>query len=291
MQQAASQGAVTKPVSTVFGISIDALTMSQAVRRCAQAVERRETLIVGVVNVAKLVRMQDDPLLRAAVTSAGLLIADGMGVVWASRLLHRPLPERVPGIDLFAKLLELANERSLSIYLLGARQDVLDKVLERISTRYPGARVAGARNGYFDDGEVPGILAAIRASGADLLFIGISSPKKEFFLACWGPGLGVPVCHGVGGSFDVLAGEVRRAPLLWQRLGLEWFYRVLQEPRRMWKRYLVTNVFFLYLLARTLLGCPRALRQSAASATRDVPLAEQLPQLASDAAWIRQISE
>jgi N-acetylglucosaminyldiphosphoundecaprenol N-acetyl-beta-D-mannosaminyltransferase len=113
---------------------------------------------------------------------------------------------------------------------------------------YPGVQVAGSRDGYFKDAEEQAVAADIGASRADILLVAMTSPKKEKFLARWSETLGVPVCHGVGGSFDVMAGKVERAPDLWQRLGLEWLYRVKQEPRRLWRRYLVTNALFCGML-------------------------------------------
>jgi len=241
------------PVRRLFGVPIAAATMADAVALCRQAVARRQKLLIGVVNAAKIVGMRRDPLLRDSVLSADVVFADGMAVVWAARLCRKPLPERIAGIDLFEHLLAMAAEDGRSVYLLGARQDVLDALVERVRQRHPGLRIAGTRNGYFDDADSSVIADAINATGADLLFLGMSSPKKEIFLASQSPRLTPFVCHGVGGSFDVLAGKVRRAPRFWQRIGMEWFYRFLQEPRRMWRRYLVTNTVFIYLTFREFL--------------------------------------
>ncbi len=238
------------PVRHFLGASIHAATMEQATQICHEAIVGRKRLMIGVVNVGKLVQMRDDAFLRKSVLESDLVIADGLPVVWASRILGEPLPERVAGIDLFERLLGLANEEGFSGYFLGAKQEVLDEMLRRIQERYPNFRCAGSRNGYFDDSESTAVADAIRKASPDLLFVGISTPKKEFFLQQFGDSLGVPVCHGVGGSFDVLAGLTQRAPLLMQKLGLEWFFRFIQEPRRMWKRYLVTNSLFIGMLAR-----------------------------------------
>ena len=189
-------------------------------------------------------------MLRDSVTGAQLILADGMGVVWASRLVGDPVPERVTGIDLFEALLGLAASRGFSVYLLGARGDVLADAIERARERFPGLRIAGSRDGYFSDAEAPEVAAAISRARPDFLFVAITSPKKEIFLARYGAIMGVSVLHGVGGSFDVLGGRVRRAPRIWQKFGVEWLYRVLQEPARMWRRYLVSNTMFLGLLAR-----------------------------------------
>ena len=234
----------------LFGLPFDPLTLEQAVERCRTAAATGERLLVGVANAAKVVAVRSDAVLRDALLSCDLLLADGQSVVWASRVLGQPLPERVAGIDLFESLLAVAARDGRSVYLLGARSDVLERLVEVIAERHPDLRVAGARDGYFGPDESDAVAAAIRASGADMLFLGISSPIKEIFLARHADDLGVSVLHGVGGSFDVLAGVTRRAPAGWQRLGLEWAYRLLQEPRRLWRRYLRTNSAFIVLVAR-----------------------------------------
>jgi N-acetylglucosaminyldiphosphoundecaprenol N-acetyl-beta-D-mannosaminyltransferase len=238
----------------LFGVTVHAVTQERALEICADAVQGDGLLRIGVLNAAKVVKLRRRPDLREALLACDLMLADGMAVVWASRLLGRPLPERVAGIDLFTSLLEAAGERGESIYILGAKQEVLDRVLEIIHERYPGVIVAGARCGYFSDEDEPAIAEAIRKAGADYLFLGMTTPKKEQFIERWGTMMGVKVCHGVGGSLDVMAGKVKRAPDRWQKLGLEWLYRVCQEPRRLWKRYLVTNTLFLGLVIRELVA-------------------------------------
>jgi N-acetylglucosaminyldiphosphoundecaprenol N-acetyl-beta-D-mannosaminyltransferase len=242
----------------ILNVDIDAVSLEDAVHACEQAIEHQTPIVIGCVNAAKLVNMQRDAALRDAVNASDLIIADGMAVVWASRLLKRPLPERVPGIDLFVRLLQEAAVRGQSVYLLGARQEVVEEVVRRVERDYPGLTIAGYRNGYFSDAELPAILDDIRGSGADMLFLGITPPKKELFLARWGKDVSVSVAHGVGGAFDVLAGRVPRAPALFQRFGMEWLFRVIQEPRRMWKRYLVTNTGFILMLLRELMRGSKA---------------------------------
>src|SRR5690606_10034579 len=147
------------------------------------------------------------------------LLADGQSVVWASRMLSHPLPERVAGVDLFERLLDLAHREQRSVYLLGARPAVLARLELVVGERFPGLRIAGSHHGYFGEADSARIAGLIRASGADMLFLGMTSPRKEIFLGAFGPSLDVPVLHGVGGSFDILAGHTQRAPLSWQRLG------------------------------------------------------------------------
>lgn len=243
------------PVRRVlFGIPIDALTIAQAVERCRVAVANGEYLPIGVVNAAKVVRMRHDRQLKGAVTDCGMVLADGQSVIWASHLLHEPLPERVTGIDLFYELLTVAAQHGYRVYFLGARPQVLAAMLQEVAQSYPGITIVGARDGYFQEVHERAVAREIKRSGAELLFVGMSSPRKELFLSRWGPATGVRVAHGVGGSFDVLAGMTKRAPVAWQRSGFEWLFRLLQEPRRLGPRYVKTNLTFMKLVARDLMS-------------------------------------
>jgi N-acetylglucosaminyldiphosphoundecaprenol N-acetyl-beta-D-mannosaminyltransferase len=224
--------------------------MDEAVARIDAAIRERRFCRHADLNGAIVVAMQGDEEMRESITGADLLVADGQSVVWAARLLGRRLPARVAGIDLMHRTIELAARSGYSIYILGARQDVLERAVERLRDDHPALRIAGYRNGYFDDSEDPDVAASIRSSGADILFVAISSPRKEYFLGRYGRSLGVPYVMGVGGSIDVVAGLTRRAPTWLQRLGLEWAFRLMQEPRRLFRRYLVTNARFLALVAR-----------------------------------------
>lgn len=227
--------------------------MAEVLARAERALRRRERLAISVVNVAKMVNMRSDSLLRESVESGDLVLADGMPLVWLSRLKRQPLPERVAGIDLMYRLFDLANRDGWRVYFLGARREVLDRVVEIAREHYPGMVIAGGQDGYFTDAQQAEVAGAIRAAQADILVVAMSSPKKELFMKRWGDGLGVSVTHGVGGSFDVMAGVTRRAPRWMQRCGLEWLYRVIQEPRRMWKRYLVTNTRFVWMFMSELM--------------------------------------
>jgi N-acetylglucosaminyldiphosphoundecaprenol N-acetyl-beta-D-mannosaminyltransferase len=238
------------------GIRLDPVNLRQAVDRCTEAVDRGECLRIGMVNAAKVVAMSKNEALRQAVCGCDLVLADGQAVVWASRLLGRLLPERVTGIDLFTELLAQAAARGDRVYFLGARAEVGQAMLAEVRRRHRDLVIAGYRDGYFgpeQDGEVAD---AIKQTSPDLLFIGISSPRKEMFVQNFGELTGAKVVHGVGGSFDILAGITRRAPAWWQRHGLEWLYRALQEPVRLGRRYASTNLAFLTLVARAALRRP-----------------------------------
>jgi N-acetylglucosaminyldiphosphoundecaprenol N-acetyl-beta-D-mannosaminyltransferase len=251
--------------SRLFGVSIDALRMDETLDIIDAAIAARRPLLVGVVNAAKIVNMRRDAALRESVLHADLILADGMSIVWASRLLGQPLPERVAGIDLMLGMFERGQKRGYRIYCLGATQEVLQRFMANVARDYPGLNIVGGQHGYFTPEEEARVAAEIGAARPDILLAAMTSPKKEQFLARWGSQLNVTVCHGVGGSFDVVAGLVRRAPAVWQRLGLEWLYRVLQEPGRLWKRYLVTNTVFGALVLRELVSRLFGRRSASAS--------------------------
>ncbi len=238
----------------VCGVRIAAMTMGEVLDRADEAIAQHRSLLFGVVNGAKLVNMKRDPSLRRAVLSADIILADGMSVVWASRILGQRLPERVAGIDLMHEMLRRGDDRGYRIYLLGATDEVIADLSAIIARDFPGIVVVGVRNGYFTADEEQQVASAVSDARPDVLFVGTNSPKKELFLAQWSKKMNVSVCHGVGGAFDVLSGKTKRAPERWQRLGLEWLYRVVQEPRRMWRRYLVTNVLLCGMVMKELLS-------------------------------------
>jgi len=164
---------------------------------------------------------------------AELIVPDGAGIVWASRFAGDPVPERVAGFDLMHELLREGERRRWSAYLLGARQDVVEEVARRLAERYPLVRIAAFRNGYFGPEEDAAVVAAIREAAPDLLFVARDAlTTQEPWIARFKQELGVPVMMGVGGSFDVIAGRTKRAPVLFQKLGLEWFYRLIRQPSR-----------------------------------------------------------
>jgi N-acetylglucosaminyldiphosphoundecaprenol N-acetyl-beta-D-mannosaminyltransferase len=234
---------------TLLGCPIDTLTFDDTLRRIEDSIQKREPIRHCAINAAKIVKIQTDIKLREAVVSSDVISPDGQSIVWASRFLKKPLPERVTGIDLMQKLLKLASEKGYRVFLLGAKEEVIGKLKEKLKRELPDLNLVGCRNGYFSTDEEEGIVREINEKKPDILFVGMSSPKKEYWMSKYQSALKVLFCMGVGGSFDVLAGKTKRAPRWMQKAGLEWLYRLLQEPARMWKRYLVTNtLFILYLL-------------------------------------------
>jgi len=213
--------------------------------------EREYGIRIPVVEIDGEERFEyevDAAELRSIVQGCELVSADGQSVVWASRLLGHPVPARVAGIDLMQELLGRSERKGLSVYFLGAKDEVLQRAVAGIRERYPELVIAGARDGYFDDSEGQAVADEVRAAKPDILFVAISSPKKEYWLGTHGREIGVPFIMGVGGSIDVMAGITRRAPRPLQRLGLEWAFRLAQEPGRLWRRYLTTNTRFVGLV-------------------------------------------
>ena len=239
---------------TVLGIDVHSMRMPQVLDICSDCIESRTPLLLGVVNVAKAIKMRKDPQLRESVCGADLVLADGAGIILLSRLKGQPLPERVTGIDLMYNLMRLADYRQYRVYFLGAKQDVVAKVVDHTRSYYPGLQIAGYHDGYFSNDKEEQVAHDIRDSKADILFVAMTSPKKENFLNQWRQVMDVPICHGVGGSFDIVAGRTKRAPIWMQNAGMEWLYRVYQEPGRMWKRYLVTNSVFFLLGTREIIA-------------------------------------
>jgi N-acetylglucosaminyldiphosphoundecaprenol N-acetyl-beta-D-mannosaminyltransferase len=239
------------PRITMMGCQIDNLSMAETLEKIDGFVRSGKPHQHVVVNVDKLVKASRDEGLRAIINDCALVNADGMPVVWASRLLGKPLKERVAGIDLFEALMARAAGCGWRVFLLGAREEVVQAVRELYQRRYAQLAIAGCRHGYWDgEQEEAAVAEQVRASGADILFVAISSPKKEQFLGRWQEAMRIPFAMGVGGTFDVAIGKVTRAPRWMQQAGLEWFYRFLQEPRRMFRRYFIDDMAFVWLLLK-----------------------------------------
>jgi len=242
---------IDKSIIRLFGVSMHAWTMEETLqtikKRLADGLLTQEV----VVSAGKLVNMQSDPALAESVLACDIINIDGAGVVVCGKTLGITIPERVTGTDLFLRLLAMAEHCHHSVYLLGATNQVIEEAVRRIRRNHPQLEIAGYHHGYFWDNE-EAVVRDIAASGAEMLFVGISSPEKENFINKWNKAFGVKYMMGVGGTFDVVAGKVKRAPLWMQDWALEWLYRVIQEPGRLWKRYLITDSKFLWMMIR---GC------------------------------------
>jgi N-acetylglucosaminyldiphosphoundecaprenol N-acetyl-beta-D-mannosaminyltransferase len=234
----------------ILGLPVDNLTMEETISKIDRAIIEKNQIHHVVINAAKVVNAKKDNELYESIVNCDIINADGQSIVIASKFLNIPLPERVPGIDLMFNLIELAFQKNYKIFFLGATQEILEKVITKCETKYSKKIIAGYRNGYFQPTDEEDIAKEIAASNADILFVAITSPKKEKFLNSYKNIINTPFIMGVGGSFDVFSGKVKRAPIWMQKLALEWLYRVVQEPRRMWKRYLITNTLFIFYLIK-----------------------------------------
>ncbi|HVH46964.1 MAG TPA: WecB/TagA/CpsF family glycosyltransferase [Labilithrix sp.] len=238
----------------LLGCPFDSVTEKETVELVFEwkNAEHRKSHHIVTVNVAILMMARNDAKLTNAIERADLVVVDGKPLVWTSKWLGSAVPEKVSGVDLMRRLLQAGDDRGLSIFLLGTTQERLD-VLERvIRAKYPNVVIAGTRNGYFKEPDYAAVTKQIRDAKADLLLVGMPAPFKEIWCEEHREALSTPAILGVGGAFDVLAGFVPRAPRLMQEAGLEWAWRLAMEPRKLWKRYLVTNSAFIALLGKTL---------------------------------------
>lgn len=234
----------------VMGVGIDPLTMEQTVDKLKGLMTDGGHHNHLSINAAKIVSAKENPAKQSEFNAADVVSADGQAVVWASKLLGRPVPERVAGIDLMNRLVELSATEGQRIYLLGARPEVVAVVHEEFTRR--GANIVGSHDGYWrKQGKTDQDMAQeIGSMDVDILFVAIPSPMKEDFIYGQRDAMGVGVCVGVGGSFDVVAGQTKRAPEVMQKMGMEWAFRLAMEPKRMFKRYAVGNTKFLWYLAK-----------------------------------------
>ncbi len=232
----------------LLGVPVDILTMSATLHEIESAIISRIRLQHVALNVAKLVSLRENDELKEDVKSADIVGIDGMGIVLALRMIGCKNIPRVAGVDLMSNVLDLCASKGFRPYFLGAKPEIVQQAVNVAILRYPNLKFAGYRDGYFSDDDEQDVMEQIMLSGADCLFIGMPTPRKERILRVWRDKLGVPFIMGVGGSIDVLAGITKRAPQWMQSTGLEWGYRIYQEPGRMWWRYVSTNTKFAFLL-------------------------------------------
>lgn len=234
-----------------LGIPVDSHTMEETINRIDEAIQADEHINHVVINAGKVVSMMKDKDLYNSVLACDIINADGQSIVWAARFLGKKIPGRVTGVDLMPELIKLAHRKGYKCFFLGAKENVVKKVVTKYTQEYGPEIIAGYRNGYFSEEDEAGIAQQIADSGAQLLFVAMSSPKKEKFLHKYYNVLRkVNFTMGVGGTFDIIAGVTRRAPKWVQDMGMEWFVRLAQEPGRMWKRYLVGNTVFIFLVMK-----------------------------------------
>jgi N-acetylglucosaminyldiphosphoundecaprenol N-acetyl-beta-D-mannosaminyltransferase len=234
----------------LLGVRIANLTTSAAIDRIVQTVAEGRQARISFVNADSLNKAFKDRAFRATLNGSDLVLADGIGIKLGARLTEQHIRENVNGTDLFPRLCERMAAQGLRLYLLGAKPDVAELVGDWVALHHPGVQVAGTRNGYFQDADVPAICAAIREARTDVLLVALGAPRQEQWIAAHAAESGARVAIGVGGLFDFYSGKIPRAPVWMREVGIEWVYRLLQEPRRMMKRYLLGNALFVVRVLR-----------------------------------------
>ncbi|MBC1230334.1 WecB/TagA/CpsF family glycosyltransferase [Listeria booriae] len=225
--------------------NLDTWTFNETIDQIETHIHLQKPIHHTGINADKINLMKKNPRFKKIINDAALINPDGMSVVLAAKLCKQPQLERVAGIDIMIRMLEIAATKGYRVYFLGTSQPILEKLIHRVNQDYPTLTIAGYHHGFFQPEEEARVVTDVRNSQADLLFIALPSPQKEFFVDTHMNDMNVPVSIGVGGSFDVIAGEIKRAPRWMQKCSLEWFYRMIQEPKRLGKRYLIGNTVFL----------------------------------------------
>ena len=216
----------------ILGVGVDAVTMQQALDRLEKFFEERKPVIIATANAEMLMRATYDEELKNILNAAKLVVPDGAGTVWAAHHLGHDMPERVAGYDLAQELMKSAPSKNRRIYFFGSAPGVADKAKLKAEELYPGIQIVGTRNGFFTETDEPQIISDIKAAQPDLLLVALGVPKQEKWLAKYKDELNVPVSIGVGGTFDVMAGVMKRAPKWMQRAKLEWLFRAMLQPKR-----------------------------------------------------------
>lgn len=236
----------------ILGIPVHAVTYDEAAEAVAGSIGRGGSTWILAINPEKIMKALSDEELRRLLLQASLFIPDGIGVLWAGKILGRPFPQRVTGVDLLVRLVEEAARRGWKVFLLGAEPGVAEEVAAGWEKRWPGLQVVGCHHGYFKEADEGMVVEKVAAAGPDILFVAMGSPRQERFIGNNRTALCVPVCMGVGGSFDVVSGKKKRAPVWMQKLGMEWSYRLFLEPSRVLRMSALPR--FMFLVLRRKLG-------------------------------------
>lgn len=235
------------PTVSIYGVPVSRMNMKETVKVLTNAIEQRVPHHVVTVNPIIIMAALDDSQFYKDLLAAELIVPDGTGVVWAANYVGQPVQERVPGIDLVHELMKVGEPKRWKVYMLGASPEVIKAAAAKLQESYPAIRVVGYRDGYFADAEDQDVIASIRELEPDILLVGRSTDKQEPWIAKYKKELNIPIVMGVGGTFDILSGNLKRAPKLFQKLQIEWLYRLLQEPKR-YKRMLVLPKFALKVI-------------------------------------------
>ncbi|OXM15081.1 WecB/TagA/CpsF family glycosyltransferase [Paenibacillus herberti] len=235
------------PKVSIYGVPFSRMSMDETMEYLTNVIEAKRPSQIITANPIMVMMGLEDAGFHRMLREADLVVPDGAGVVWAAGHIGYPVKERVPGFDLLHRLFLEGEERGWSAYLLGTSQEVIDEAAAKLQAQYPGTRIAGTHHGFFGEKEDPEVIARIRAARPHMLFVARSATTQEPWITRYKQELGVPLIMGVGGSFDIIAGRLKRAPIFMQKLRLEWFYRLLQQPSR-FRRMLVLPQFALKVI-------------------------------------------
>lgn len=230
---------------TILNTTIDLLNMQETIKLVEQYILSKTPLHLAGVNADKILQINNNVKLKSIIDKCGIVNADGCSIVLASKFLNKPLPERIAGIDLMNNLIELCEKKDYSIYLLGAKQETVEKTANILYKQHPKLNISGIHDGYFNKSKWLSINNELAQKKPDIVFVGITSPIKEYIIEYFINNGTSSVFMGVGGSFDVISGNLSRAPIWMQKLNLEWLFRVMQEPKRLFKRYFIGNWKFI----------------------------------------------
>lgn len=238
---------------TLLGCPIDNLSLEETVSHIEEFIKSGKPHQYIAINADKIVKMRKDPEFRDILFKSDLNIVDGQPLMWVSRLFGKPVKQRYGGLDIIDAFAAVSEKKGYGIYFLGAREEIVSDVVKKYKDLFPGLKISGWRNGYWKADEEGEVVEDIISSRPDVLFFAMGSPRKEVFLRKYIDKMGIPFVMGVGGAFDIIAGKTKRAPLWMQKMGIEWMFRVLQEPGRLWKRYLIGNSIFIWLVLKELI--------------------------------------
>ncbi|WHY71628.1 WecB/TagA/CpsF family glycosyltransferase [Fictibacillus enclensis] len=239
-----------KNTVNILGINFINTTVKQFVHTLGTHIENREKTFVVTANPEIVMDARKNETLMNIIQGADYVTADGIGIVKSAGLLGVPLPERVPGFDVTMRLLKLANKKGLSVYLLGGKDRVVEKAADRIKSDFPNVKIAGYHHGYFDLADDQ-IMKTVESTKPDIILVALGAPRQEQWISKSMPSFDHGIFIGVGGTFDVIAGEAKRAPEIWQKMNLEWFYRLVRQPSR-WKRQMALPQFAFKILQQKL---------------------------------------
>jgi N-acetylglucosaminyldiphosphoundecaprenol N-acetyl-beta-D-mannosaminyltransferase len=234
----------------LLGLKVNRLSMTEALSVIRRFIDERTPRHIVTADASMVVLSRDDTDLKRIVQGADLVTPDGAGILWASRLLGKPITHKVSGVDLVDRLCLISHETGIRLYILGGAPSIADTAAAKFREKYPNVQIVGTRHGYFAPGDETSVVQAIMDSKADVLFVAFGIPKQEKFIDRYKEHLGVPVSIGVGGSFDVYSGQVQRAPIWMQNAGLEWIFRLAQNPKKITKVMTLPKFVMIALTAR-----------------------------------------